>query len=154
MGESCHKTFLLDAMLSGSTACATSLLKRSSANSILERDFDLSAANHYTVGDIAMLDSTEFDIVVGGNSERLINLRRYVGADRYLASKSASDHVDTGLFVAANIAVEWQDYVYPSYPQLRGSFVRFLSTPDPLLDVGRGSLAVIARDPTVPAHHG
>jgi hypothetical protein len=141
-------------MLSGSTACATSLVKRSSAHSILDRDFDLSAANDYTVGDIAMLDSTEFDIVIVGNSERLINLRRYVGADRYLASKSASDHVDTGLFVAVNIAVEWQDYVYPSHPQLRGSFVQVLSTPDPLLDVGRGSLAVIARDPSVPAQHG
>jgi hypothetical protein len=103
--------------------------------------------------DRRILRSSELNIA-GGKSERLINLCRHVGADRYLSGNSAGDYLDTGLFAAANIAVEWQDYVHPSYPQLHGAFVPFMSTLDLLFNVGPGSLEVVARGASVPACHG
>jgi len=97
--------------------------------------------------------SSELDIA-GGKSERLINLCRHVGADRYLSGNSARDYLDTGLFAAANIAVEWQEYAHPSYPQLHGAFVPFMSTLDLLFNVGPESLEVIARGASASACHG
>lgn len=98
-----------------------------------------------------MLRSSQLD-VAGGKSERLVNLCHHVGADRYLSGASARDYLDTSLFMAAKIAVQWQDYEHPSYQQLHGPFVPFLSTLDLLFNVGPGSLDVImggARAPIV-----
>jgi hypothetical protein len=96
--------------------------------------------------------SSELNIA-GGKSDRLINLCRYAGAERYLSGNSARDYLDTSLFAAANIAVEWQDYVHPSYPQLHGTFLPFMSTLDLLFNVGPGSLEVIARGACAPVFH-
>jgi len=91
-----------------------------------------------------MLRSSELG-VAGGKSDRLVGLCRHVGANRYLSGSSARDYLDTPLFAAAGIAVEWQDYAHPVYPQLHGAFLPFLSTLDLLFNVGPGSLEVIAR---------
>jgi WbqC-like protein family len=90
-----------------------------------------------------MLRSSELD-VAGGKTDRLVNLCRHVDADRYLSGTAARDYLDTGLFAAADVAVEWQDYVHPTYPQLHGTFVPFLSTLDLLFNVGPSSHQVIA----------
>ncbi len=80
----------------------------------------------------------------GGKSERLLNLCRHFGADRYLSGNAAQDYLDVDLFQAAGVAVEWQDYTAPVYPQQHGEFVPYLSVLDLILNVGPGSLDVIA----------
>jgi hypothetical protein len=96
-----------------------------------------------------MLRSSQLD-VAGGKSERLVNLCRHVGASRYLSGASARDYLDTDLFTAANITVEWQDYLHPNYPQLHGLFIPFLSTLDLLFNVGSGSLDMIVNGARAP----
>jgi hypothetical protein len=123
---------------------------------ILQRDWQLLAElNIAAVAlmcrwlglDRRILRSSELDIA-GGKSERLIKLCRDVGANRYPSGNSALHYLDPGLFAAANITLEWQDYVYPSYPQLHGA------TLDLLFNVGPSSLDEIARGASVPACHG
>jgi hypothetical protein len=52
-------------------------------------------------------------------------------------------YLDTALFERNGIAVEWQDYVHPVYPQLHGAFVPYLSAIDLLLNCGEQSLSVL-----------
>ena len=89
--------------------------------------------------------------IAGKQSERLLALCRHVGATRYLSGNSAQEYLDTELFSRHGIAVEWQDYVHPVYPQLHGEFVPYLSTVDLLFNCGPESAALVGR-PGVNAH--
>lgn len=56
--------------------------------------------------------------VGGGKTERLVNLVRHVGADRYLSGPSAKDYLDEAAFSAAGIRLDYARYDYAEYPQL------------------------------------
>lgn len=74
---------------------------------------------------------------VGGNrSNRLVNICRHFGATRYLSGDAARDYLDVPLFEQHGIRVEWQHYAHPTYPQLHGAFVPYLSALDLLLNCG------------------
>ena len=79
----------------------------------------------------------------GRRNERLINLCRHFGADRYLSGDAARSYLDQAIFDAAEISVEWQDYEHPKYTQLHGDFISHLSVLDLLLNCGEESLAII-----------
>ncbi len=74
--------------------------------------------------------------VEGDRSGRLVNICRRLGATRYVSGDSAKDYLDVGLFERNGIQVQWQQYVHPSYPQLHGEFVPYLSALDLLLNCG------------------
>ena len=74
--------------------------------------------------------------VGGDRSGRLVNLCRHFGATRYLSGDAARDYLDMPLFEEHGIRVEWQEYVHPTYPQLHGAFVPYLSALDLLLNCG------------------
>jgi hypothetical protein len=82
--------------------------------------------------------------VGGPRSERLLNICRHFGADRYISGNAAQSYLDVSLFEANGISVEWQNYRHPEYAQLHGPFEPYLSTLDLLLNVGEASLDVIA----------
>lgn len=81
--------------------------------------------------------------VEGDRSERLVNFCRRVGADHYLSGAAARSYLDVPLFEAAGIAVEWQDYNHPVYPQINGPFMPFLSVIDLILNCGDDSLEIV-----------
>ena len=81
--------------------------------------------------------------IAGDRNERLLDLCRHFGATRYLSGNSAQDYLDVARFRAAGIDVAWHDYAHPSYAQLHGDFVPYLSVLDLLLNVGKASLAVL-----------
>ena len=56
---------------------------------------------------------------------------------------SFATYLDETAFQTRGIAVEWQDYRHPIYPQLHGPFVSHLSAIDLLLNVGGESLSII-----------
>jgi hypothetical protein len=87
--------------------------------------------------------SSELD-VAGERSRRLLELCRHFGARRYLSGDAARAYLDVELFAAGGVAVEWQTYAHPVYPQLHGSFVSRLSSIDLVLNCGRESAAVLA----------
>lgn len=83
-------------------------------------------------------------LAVGGDrSERLLNICRHFGAQRYLSGDAARSYLDTGLFAASGITVEWQNYRHPRYRQLHGEFLPYLSALDLLLNMGPESLSVL-----------
>lgn len=81
--------------------------------------------------------------VTGDRSERLLALCRYFGARRYLSGNSATDYLDTDLFARHGIAVEWQNYVHPVYPQQHGAFLPYLSVIDLVLNCGDDSRSIL-----------
>lgn len=86
------------------------------------------------------------ELGIGGErTERLVTLCRRFGADRYLTGDAARGYLDTDHFARHGIAVEWQSYRHPVYPQLHGAFVPYLSVVDLLFNCGEESGAILAR---------
>ena len=83
--------------------------------------------------------------VGGERSERLLNICSHFGASTYLSGSAAETYLDVQLFERQGIRVEWQRYVHPTYQQLHGEFVSFLSALDLLLNYG-DEAALIAFD--------
>lgn len=81
--------------------------------------------------------------VAGDRNERLLNICRRFGADRYISGDSAKDYLDEDAFRRSGIEVEWQDYRHPRYEQLHGEFLPNLSVIDLLFNCGGESLAII-----------
>jgi hypothetical protein len=74
--------------------------------------------------------------IEGSRSERLVNMCRHFGATKYLSGEAAKDYLDIQLFQQHGVRVEWQQYVHPTYPQLHGEFVPYLSALDLLFNCG------------------
>jgi hypothetical protein len=72
----------------------------------------------------------------GSRSERLVNVCRRFGASRYVSGDAAKGYLDVAAFEAHGITVEWQGYPHPTYPQLHGPFVPYLSALDLVLNCG------------------
>lgn len=70
---------------------------------------------------------------VGHKSERLLDICKKLGADEYYSGAAARHYLDLGLFKGAGIAVCFQEYEHPVYPQLYGEFVSHLSVLDLLM---------------------
>lgn len=85
----------------------------------------------------------------GGQSERLLNVCRHFGANRYLSGEAARSYLDVGLFERAGVHVDWQSYQHPVYPQLHGPFISHLSALDLVLNVGPESGNYFGRESTM-----
>ena len=82
--------------------------------------------------------------VCGERSERLLRICQQFGATRYVSGDAARDYLDVALFERHGIAVEWQAFEHPVYPQLHGPFVPFLSALDLVLNCGDEAGAILA----------
>jgi len=76
---------------------------------------------------------------------RLVRICQRVGADGLYEGQSGSGYLDQGLLRDHGIAVEFQEYDHPIYPQIRGrsEFVSYLSIVDLLFNCGPDSLDVL-----------
>ncbi len=84
----------------------------------------------------------------GAKTERLLQIARAAGADRYLSGPSAKTYLDEAMFAAAGIAVEWMDYQnYPEYPQRHGDFEHAVSALDLLFNTGPDAPRYMRRRP-------
>jgi hypothetical protein len=119
---------------------------------VLERDWTHIAALDMAVVDLmarwlslkpAVFRSSALGIG-GSRSERLVNFCLHFGATRYLSGDAAQDYLDLDLFTSAGIAVEWQRFRHPVYPQLHGEFVPYLSALDLVLNCGDDSSGILA----------
>lgn len=98
----------------------------------------------YALGiDTPLVYASDLD-VTGAGSERLVALVRAVGGDTYYSGAFAIEqYLDRGLFEAAGIGLEAQEWIAPTYPQRHGAFVRDLAILDLLLNCGPESLNVL-----------
>ncbi|HAY27299.1 MAG TPA: WbqC family protein [Candidatus Accumulibacter phosphatis] len=112
----------------------------------LGREWDnLSELNHYLIGGIAreflgitteFRDSREYALT-GQKLERLLQLVKSTGADRYLSGPAAKDYIDPHRFSELGVELAWKDYSgYPEYPQRYPPFEHRVSILDLLFNVG------------------
>lgn len=84
------------------------------------------------------------ELNVGGDrNERLINLCLHFQANRYYSGNAARVYLDEPLFQRHGIDAAFQEYSHPTYPQLHGDFVPYLSALDLLLNCGPDSLDIL-----------
>ncbi len=81
--------------------------------------------------------------VEGTSTERLVRICQALGADCFYEGAAGRDYIDPAVFEAANITLEFQDYGHPTYPQLHGNFVPYLSAVDLLFNCGPKSLEIL-----------
>ena len=81
----------------------------------------------------------------GERSQRLVELCKYFGADKYLSGNSAMAYLNTESFDEAGIEVQWQDYKHPIYDQQHGPFLSHLSIVDLVMNLGPDSRNVISQ---------
>jgi hypothetical protein len=83
----------------------------------------------------------------GESTERLVNICRHFKADTYLAGAGGRDYMEISLFEKAGIAVEFQEFTCPVYPQHWSfgpeHFVPNLSAIDLIFNCGPKSLAIL-----------
>ena len=94
------------------------------------------------IQDTVFLKSSELD-VKGQKTDRLVNVLTKIGADEYISGPAAKSYIETNKFKDHNITLCWHDFTHPTYPQLSGDFVPYLSVIDLLFNVGENSLKVI-----------
>ncbi len=90
-----------------------------------------------------------------GRVERLISLCRMFGADTYLSPPGSALYLEPEreLFDQAGIALMFQNYGHPAYPQPHGPFLSHASIVDLILNEGENAPAVFrsGQRPPVPA---
>jgi hypothetical protein len=84
-------------------------------------------------------NSWDYDLV-GGKSERLVNLCQQAGASEYVSAPAARDYLEEDMFRSRDLKVTWMNYDgYPEYPQLWGDFTHQVSIVDLLFNCGERS---------------
>ncbi len=81
--------------------------------------------------------------VAGRSTDLLVEIVKAVGGDVYLSGTGARAYLDEAKFSEAGIAVEWQEYKHPVYPQLYGEFIPYLSSIDFLFNCGDRCKAIL-----------
>jgi hypothetical protein len=81
--------------------------------------------------------SSEMPSLAGRKGDLLIEMCREVGADTYLSPMGSRNYLnDDTTFRDAGIRLEFHGYEHPTYPQLFGDFVPFMSALDLMFNVG------------------
>jgi hypothetical protein len=88
--------------------------------------------------------------IAGERSQRLVRICQQLDCTHYYSGAAARDYLDLDLFEQAGIAVTFQDYQHPTYPQRYGDFVSHLSVVDLLFNCGPASLDVLTADQPLP----
>jgi hypothetical protein len=98
--------------------------------------------------------SSEFGEIPGAKTEMIAALCELVGATTFVSGDQARDYLDVELLARQGVAVEWQHFAHPVYPQLHpaAGFVPRLAAIDLLLNCGPESLDILrgARGATAP----
>ena len=84
-----------------------------------------------------MLTRSSAYSITTASTLRLCELTRVVGANTYLCGGGAGDYQDDQLFSSHGLALEYQKFSHPVYPQHRShSFFPGLSIIDPMMNIG------------------
>ena len=92
--------------------------------------------------DVRVIASSELG-VEGSRSERLLNICKRAGADRYLSGISGREYLDVEMFKAAGVSVEFHDFHHPIYRQRYEPFMPCMSSVDLLFNHGPESANIL-----------
>jgi len=76
----------------------------------------------------------------GARTDRLLSLLKAIGADEYVSGPAAKVYVEREKFKAAGVQLYWFEYRHPTYPQVNGGFIPYMSAIDVLFNAGPGAL--------------
>ncbi|TRO37706.1 hypothetical protein EQ832_13090 [Pseudomonas sp. ALS1131] len=82
------------------------------------------------------LDAAALD-VPGAGSQRVLDIVRALGGDRYITGYGARNYLDHEAFERAGVNVEYMNYRRLPYPQLHGDFTPYVSSLDLVANCGR-----------------
>ncbi|WP_324171527.1 WbqC family protein [Sulfurimonas sp.] len=87
------------------------------------------------------------DLGIGGDkNDRLINICKHFNASSYYSGKAAKNYINKKLFDNNKIELVFQEYEHPSYKQLHGDFLPYLSIIDLLFNYGKNSKKIITKE--------
>lgn len=90
-----------------------------------------------------IVKSSELPGIEGTSTDRLINICKYLGGNKYLAGFGGKNYQDDSLFHEAGIVPFVSNFSYPQYNQLHGPFLPNLSVVDVLMNIGKQSIQFI-----------
>lgn len=88
--------------------------------------------------------ASELGITERGPTRVNLALCRAVGATTYLSGRAGRSYLDEAAFAEHGIAVRYQEFQHPVYPQQWGDFVPAMSAIDLLFNCGPNSLAILS----------
>ena len=83
-------------------------------------------------------------------SALVLAICKALSADTYISGPFGRDYLDMALFQEAGVAVEFDRFVHPTYPQLHGAFVPNLGIVDAWMNLGGAISSLLA--PTARGH--
>lgn len=93
--------------------------------------------------DTEFMLSSELRGVEGTKTDRLINILKLIGADEYLTAPATKAYIEPEKFKGNDITLYWYEFNHPTYKQLYGDFVQYLSVIDLLFNMGDESIKLI-----------
>jgi hypothetical protein len=81
--------------------------------------------------------------VSGKKDELVLNLCRELGAKTYLSGPLGRNYLREDIFQSSGIAVRYDDYRHPMYPQAHPGFEPYMAALDLLFNAGPASLKII-----------
>lgn len=93
---------------------------------------------------VNFLRSSDLDIANENSTGRLIDICKKQKATCYLTGASAKNYLDEKMFKENDILLEYQEYIHPTYKQLWGEFIPYLSIIDLLCNEGPSSLSILS----------
>lgn len=103
------------------------------------------------------LMSSSLGVAYDSKQDRLVKLLQALDANHFYEGKSGQNYIDTGLFAANGITVEFQEYDHPFYNQLwedEVGYVSHLSVLDLLFNHGPESLEILTGRKIIPNDSG
>jgi|TARA_B100001971_G_C18194656_1_gene540710 hypothetical protein len=80
----------------------------------------------------------------GSKTELLVNICKIINADHYISPAGSKEYIDqNNLFIKSGIKLSYQNYKHPTYSQLYGDFIPYMSVIDLLFNEGKKSLELI-----------
>jgi len=78
-------------------------------------------------------------------SQRLVAISKHLAGDCYLSGAEGRNYLETPPFEAAGLSLMFQNVSPPTYPQLHGDFIPYLSALDVLLNMGEDAKDIIRK---------
>ena len=91
-----------------------------------------------------LIKSSQMSIDISERVEKLVNICKELGADHYLSPAGSKEYIEeNNIFSKHGIKLLYQDYKHPTYNQMYGDFIPFMSVIDLLFNEGDKSLEII-----------
>jgi WbqC-like protein family len=114
----------------------------------LNEDFICTTARRIGIK-TPFLKSSQLEGTDGRKDDRLISICRAIGADTYLAAPGSAAYIEQeqegGAFAGSGVAIVYQNFDHPVYPQRQDDFVSHMSIVDLLMNCGYASALEIIR---------